>query len=195
MWISVCAIHFALTYLLMFNFYTEATHKNHSLRMMATWIQFAPLFYLFKHPKYQVLHLSDLFEKAQMPGKTRSYICGISWKLLPIRFTTRGQGGDFVQEESNKLIKLVLPPCVPSQRIWTHVCRKAETLKELKTLVCKVRNVNLKYKGHLNEETMIYQAKVDKFTICFKKWFKISWWHCLRLWFDKLEIQCQCKLQ
>ena len=76
-----------------------------------------------------------------------------------------------------------------------HVCRKAETLKELKALVCKVRNVNLKYKGHLNEETMIYQAKVDKFTICFKKWFKISWWHCLRLWFDKLEIQCQCKLQ
>ena len=61
--------HFAFTYLLAFNLYTEATRKNHSLRMMAVRIQFAPLFYSFKHPKYQVLHLQDLFERAQCQTK------------------------------------------------------------------------------------------------------------------------------
>ena len=66
--------HFAFTYLLAFNLYTEATRKNHSLRMVASRIQFAPLFYSFKHPKYQVLHLRDLFERAKMPGKIRSYV-------------------------------------------------------------------------------------------------------------------------
>ena len=143
--------HFAFTYLLAFNLYTEATRKNHSLRMMAARIQFAPLFYLFKHPKYQVLHLRDLFERAQMPDQIRSYVESHE-SFSPSVLQNRGQGGDFVQEE---IIKSFLPPGIPSQEIWTPVCRKAETLKELKTSVCEVGNVNLKYKRYLNEETMI----------------------------------------
>ena len=66
--------HFAFTYLLAFNLYTEATRKNHFLRMMAAPIQFAPLFYSLKHSKYQVLHLRDLFERAQMPDEIRCYV-------------------------------------------------------------------------------------------------------------------------
>ena len=143
--------YFAFTYLLAFNLYTEATRKNHSLRMMAARIQFAPLFYLFKHPKYQVLHLRDLFERAQTPDQIRSYVESHE-SFSPSVLQNRGQGGDFVQEE---IIKSFLPPGIPSQEIWTPVCRKAETLKELKTSVCEVGNVNLKYKRYLNEETMI----------------------------------------
>ena len=146
--------HFAFTYLLAFNLYTEATRKNHSLRMMAARIQFAPLFYSFKHPKYQVLHLRDLFERVQMPDEIRSYVESHE-SFSPSGLQNRGQGGDFVQEESNRLIKSFLPLGIPSQEIWTRVCRKAETLKELKTSVCEVGNVNLKYKRYLNEETMI----------------------------------------
>ena len=146
--------HFVFTYLLAFNLYTEATRKNYSLRMMAARIQFAPLFYSFKYPKYQVLHLRDLFERAQMPDEIRSYVESHE-NFSPSGLQNRGQGGNFVQEESNRLIKSFLAPGIPSQEIWTRVCRKAETLKELKTSVCEVGNVNLKYKRHLNEETMI----------------------------------------
>ena len=42
--------------------------------MMAAQIQFAPLFYSFKHPTYQVLHIQDLFERAQIPDRIRSYV-------------------------------------------------------------------------------------------------------------------------
>ena len=161
--------HFTFTYLLAFNLYTEATGKNHSLRMVAARIQFAPLFYSFKHPKYQLLHLQDLFERAQMPDKIRSYVESHE-SFSSSGSQNCGQGGDFVQEESNKLIKLFLPPGIPSQEIWTCVCRKAETLKELKTSVCKIGNVNLKYKRHLNEETMIHrEPRSTNLLSCFDK--------------------------
>ena len=120
--------HFAFTSLLPFDLYTEATCKNHSLRMMAAQIQFVPVFYSFKHPKYQVLHLQDLFERAQMPDEIRSYVESHE-SFSPWGLQNCGQGGDFVQEESNRLIKLLLPPGVPSQEIWTCVCGKAKTLK------------------------------------------------------------------
>ena len=116
--------HFAFTYLLAFNLYTEATRKNHSLRMTAARIQFGPLFYSFKHPKYQVLHLRDLFERVQMPDEIRSYVESHE-SFSPSGLQNRGQGGDFVQEESNRLIKSFLPPSIPSQEIWTRVYRKA----------------------------------------------------------------------
>ena len=148
--------YFAFTFLLAFNLYTEATRKNHSLRMMAARNQFVPLFYSFKHPKYQVLHLRNLFERAEMPDEIRSHV--ESHESLSLSgLQNRGQGGHFVQGESNRLIKSFLPPCIPAQEIWTCVCRKAETLIELKTSVYEVGNVNLKYKRYLNEETMIHR--------------------------------------
>ena len=91
--------HFAFTYLLAFNLYTEATRKN-------------------PHKVYKIV------DREVVSFKKRA-----------------------------RLIKSFLPPGIPSQEIWARVCRKAETLKELKTSVCEVGNVNLKYKRHLNEDT------------------------------------------
>ena len=67
--------------------------------MMASRIQFAPLFYSFKHPKYQVLHLRDLFERAKMPDKIRSYVESHE-SFSPSGLQNRGQRGGFLQEES-----------------------------------------------------------------------------------------------
>ena len=70
--------HITFSDLLSFNLYNEAARKNHSLRMMAVRVQFSPLFYSFKHPKYQKLHLRD---------------------LSVTNFHNRGQGGDLTQQE------------------------------------------------------------------------------------------------
>ena len=91
--------------------------------MMAARFQFAPLFYSFKHPKYQVLHLRDLFERAQIPDEIRSYVESHE-SFSSSGLQNRAQGGDFVQEESIKLIKSFLPPGIPSQEIWTRVVGK-----------------------------------------------------------------------
>ena len=73
-----------------------------------------------------MLHLRDMFERTQMPNKVRSM-----WNLMKASYKglqNCGQGRDFVQEDSNELIKSFLPPGhIPSQEIWTRVCRKAET--------------------------------------------------------------------
>ena len=83
--------------------------------MMAAQIQFAALFYSFKHSTYQVLHIRDLFERAQIPDRIRSYVEPHE-SFSSSGLQNRGQGADFVQEESNKLIKLLLPPSIPSQK-------------------------------------------------------------------------------
>ena len=147
--------HLTFSYLLAFNLYTEATRKNHSIRMMAARVQFAPLFYSFKHPKYQKLHLRDLLERVQMPELLKSYL--ESHESFSVsNFYNRCQGGDFIQEESNKLVKSFLPPGMPSAEIWRRVCRKSTNLKELKDSLCDTSsNKKIRHKRHLNEVTMM----------------------------------------
>ena len=67
--------------------------------MMAAQIQFVPVFYSFKHPKYQVLHLQDLFERAQMPDEIRSYVESHE-SFSPWGLQNCGQGGDFVKKRA-----------------------------------------------------------------------------------------------
>ena len=67
-----------------------------------------------------------------------------------------GQEGDFIQEENNKLIKLFLPPGMPSAQTWYRVCRKATSLKDIKQSVCDAPGIKkIPYKRHLNKITMM----------------------------------------
>ena len=127
--------HITFSYLLAFSLYTEATHKNNSMRMMPAQVKLAPLFYSFKHPKYQQYYLRDLCDRVQMPDSMKSYVERHE-SFSVSNFSNHGQGGDFIQEEANKTIKLFLLPGMPSSEIWKRVCRKAATLKELKESVC-----------------------------------------------------------
>ena len=106
---SMLFYNLANSYLLDFNLYTEATHKNHSIRMIAARVQFAPLFYSFKHPKYQKVPLRKLLEHAQMPELLISFL-GSHECFSVSNYYNRVQGSDFIQDESNKLVKLFLPP-------------------------------------------------------------------------------------
>ena len=147
--------HLTFSYLLAFNLYTEATRKNYSIRMMAAPVQFSPLFYSFKHPKYQKLHLRDLLERVQMLELLKSYLKSHE-SFSVSNFYNRGQCGDFIQEESNKLVKSFLPPGTPSAGIWRRVCRKSTNLKELKDSACDTSSdKKIRYKRHLNEVTMM----------------------------------------
>ena len=127
--------HITFSYLLAFSLYTEATHKNNSMRMMPAQVKLAPLFYSFKHPKYQQYYLRDLCDRVQMPDSMKSYVERHE-SFSVSNFSNHGQSGDFIQEEANKTIKLFLLPGMPSSEIWKRVCRKAVTLKELKESVC-----------------------------------------------------------
>ena len=66
--------HITFSYLLAFNLYTKTTPKNHSVGMMVARVQFLPLFYFFKHPKYQKLYLRELLEGPQIPESLKSYV-------------------------------------------------------------------------------------------------------------------------
>ena len=103
------------------------------MRMISAGVQLTPLFYSFNHPKYQQLDLRDLCERVQMPDSIKSYIEGHE-SFSVSNFSNCGQGGDFIQEEANKTIKLFLLPGMPSSEMWKRVCWKAATLKRAKRI-------------------------------------------------------------
>ena len=125
--------------------------------MMAASVQFAPLFYSFKHPIYQKRHLRDLLKQVQMSELLKSYL--ESHKHFSVSdFYIHGQSGNFIQEESNKLVKSFSKPGMPSVEIWRRVCRKSTNLKELKDSVCDTpSDKKIRYKQHLNEAIMIHR--------------------------------------
>ena len=138
--------HVALDYLLAFKLLTEGARKNNSERIMAARVTFAPLFYSFHHPKYQYLHIRDLWQRAQMPSSLQEYIesnesFSVSGK------DNCGQGGDFVHEELNKRIKLKLPPIMPTEEVWTRVCRKLNDLEELHSKAISIEGSEKRYKN------------------------------------------------
>ena len=48
--------------------------KNNSANAVSMRIQFAPLFHSFCHPKYQQLHLLDLYQRVQMSERLKSVV-------------------------------------------------------------------------------------------------------------------------
>ena len=105
--------HIEFCYLLLFQLLIEAIRNNHSDMVIEARTQFAPLFYSFLHPKYQQLHLRDLWQRVQMPQEIKEYI-STSESFSVSGREHSGQGGDFVHEELNKHIKALLPQIMPT---------------------------------------------------------------------------------
>ena len=68
----------------------------------------------------------------------------------------RGEGADFVHENSNKTTKSFLSPGKPTAGTWRRVCRKATDLSKLKeNALGNVKKSSKRCKKHDNEVTMI----------------------------------------
>ena len=64
--------------------------------MLAARIQFAPLFYSFKHLKYQKLHLQGICQRAQMPDMLKYYV--ESHESFSVSGVNNRRQGYFIQE-------------------------------------------------------------------------------------------------
>ena len=104
--------HLTFSFLLAFHLYTEAVRKNYSKRIMAARVTFCPLFYTSHHPKYQYIHLRDLYQRVQYPVELKSHVeKRESFTISGI--SNRGQGADFVHEEiPNRLNRFCLLVCL-----------------------------------------------------------------------------------
>ena len=87
---------------------------------MGVRIQFAPLFYSFHHPKYQQLHLRDLWQRVQMPERLKSFIENNESFSLSGK-QNASQGCDFIHDELNKRVKSFLSPIMPTPDVWGRV--------------------------------------------------------------------------
>ena len=158
--------HVTFSYLLAFHLYTEATRKNHSRRMMAARVVFAPLFFVGHHPKYQVLHLRDLCNRVQYPPLLKAHVESTeSFSVSGVQ--NRGQGADFIHEETNRLVKSFLPPGMPTEETWLRVCRKASDLRAMK-------NSALAASGFSEEDSAKRPKKFDSEVLMSRKLFRAN---------------------
>ena len=113
--------------MLSFQLLIEPVRKNHSDAVIAARIQFAPLFNSSPYPKYQQLHLQDLWQRVQIPQEIKEYIASNESFNVSGRKNS-DQGGDLVHEKLNKCIKVLLPPIMPTADVWSRVRRKLPDL-------------------------------------------------------------------
>ena len=153
------------TFLLAFQLYTESVRKNNHEHMLAARSAFAPLFYGRNHPRYRELHLRDMLDRVQCPDELKEDIKQYeSFSVSGV--VNKGQGADFVHEEVNRTVKALLLPGAVTASIWTKVCRKADTLSEMKAKCLSSAGVNsisgMKApKKHDHEETMFRRELRD----------------------------------
>ena len=154
----IFAWRICFTYLLAFYMYTESIRKNHHQLMIAARVGFAPLFYGRNHPRYRELHLRDMLDRVQCPTELQKNIEENESFSLP-GASNKGQGCDFLQEEVNRTVKSLLPPGAVTTTTWIRVCRKADSLTQMKNRCIEssgVQSVSGKKapKKHDHEETM-----------------------------------------
>ena len=123
--------------------------------MMVSRIQLLKLFYSFNHRKYQKLLLRDLCQRVQMPDTLLEHINSHE-SFSTSGEPNRGEGADFVHENSNRVTKSFLPPGMPTADVWKRVCRKATDLTKLKeNALGNLKKSQKRYKKHDNEVTMM----------------------------------------
>ena len=68
-----------------------------------------------------------------------------------------GQGCNFLHEELNKKIKSLLPPIMPTNEVWTRVCRKLKDLEEIRDSTVKPTATTKAFKKFANKITLLHQ--------------------------------------
>ena len=124
---------YCFTYLLAFHLFNESVRKNNLEFMLAARVELASLVFATKHPKYQEIHVRDMFNWVKYSPDIIDHLeknITFSVSGLP----NKAQGADFVQEEQNKLVKSFLPPGMPTANVWQNISRKADSLKHIKNV-------------------------------------------------------------
>ena len=98
--------------------------------------------------------MRDLWQRLQMPQEIKEYISTNESFSVSGRENS-GQGGDFVQEELNKRIQVLLPPIMPTADVWSRVCCKLPDPEEIRGNTVRAMESRSRYKNHANEIAMV----------------------------------------
>jgi len=107
--------------------YRAGIRKNNQAVMLSGRTVCSGLLYILSHPKYREIEHRDLLQRVQAPPEVIKFL-GEYEGISSGGDSSRGEGGDFVLEDSNKKVKALLPPGPPSESHWTVACRSVDTL-------------------------------------------------------------------
>ena len=122
--------HVIFTYLLSLFLFRAAVRRNNSEVMLSARTKFSPLFYGVNMTCYQEIAYRDLKMRTLAPADLIQYLKdneSFSISGNP----SKGEGGDFVIENKNRRLKMLIPTGLPTTERWLKVCRSFDTLDEV----------------------------------------------------------------
>ena len=104
---------------------------NSCRSMLAGRQRLAPLMFIGRNRIHQRLLLRDMISRQQQPPAVKQFVERTTTYSVSGE-NTRHEGGDFILEAKNKLVKSWIPPGVLSFDQWVHATRCAEQLEGVK---------------------------------------------------------------
>lgn len=146
--------------------FRSGIRKNNSKFMLAGRQAVAPLMFIGKHRIYQHIIVRDLQIRSTAPDDVLNYIeknesCSVSGGC------TRGEGGDYIMEHNNRVLKEHLPPGVPSIDDWVTTSRSDKPLKQVTQSV--LDNFGLKDPSDEHGSTFNHDKEVQMFRTVIRK--------------------------
>ena len=98
--------------------------------------------------------MRDIWQRVQIPEELNHFVSSHEYFSLSGK-DNAGQGVDFVHEEQNKRIKVILSPLMPTEETWTRICSNLKDLEELGNSIFKISPSQKKFPDLTNGITMI----------------------------------------
>ena len=119
------------TYVFALFLFRGGIRRNNSDVLLSARTKFSALFYGLNMINYQEIDYRDLKMRVLSPPQVSEYITQ-NESFSTGGHPTKGEGGDFVLENKNRRIKMLLPAGVPTPNRWLRVCRSFDILDEVR---------------------------------------------------------------
>lgn len=118
------------TYCLSIHVFRAGVRRNNADAINCSKAKFAPLFFGLNMPFYVETYIRDSLTRIQCPPEVLAFIeRHESYSLSGNE--SKVEGGEFVLEAKKRETKRLVPSGVPTNQIWTNICRNVDRLSKV----------------------------------------------------------------
>ncbi|XP_062592407.1 uncharacterized protein LOC134253831 [Saccostrea cucullata] len=118
------------TYCLSIHVFRAGVRRNNTDAINCSKAKFAPLFFGLNMPFYMETYIRDSLTRLQCPPEVLAFIERHESYSVTGN-DSKGEGGDFVLEAKNRETKRLVPSGVPTNQMWTNICRNVDRLGQV----------------------------------------------------------------
>ena len=129
------------TYVFSLILFRAGIRRNNSEVILSSRTKFSSLFSGLNMTGYQEIDIRDITMQVLAPSAVTDHLNKNESYSMSVH-PSKGEGGDFVLENKNRRIKMLIPSGVPSENRWLRVCRSFDILDQVR-IIMSFRTQNL----------------------------------------------------